>query len=310
MKAIRYHEFGSIEVLRHEEVERPVPGPGQVLVKVAATSFNPVDDHIRLGVLAEMIPTSLPITPGLDLAGTVAELGDELSGLKVGDQVIAMFPLDVHGGAAEYAVLAADLLAAAPRSVELADAASLPLTGLAARQAAVELAQIGAGQTVLVNGAGGAVGGFVVQLAAEAGAKVTAVDGPQHAERLREYGAERVIGPLDLDAGPAVVGGPFDVVINHVRLAPEDLPKLTSYVADGGIVVSSAGPVPADEDRSVRTAGVWVGPDAAHLADLVSRVDQGRLKLHVVDRRPLVELPAVHEEASTGRLTGKTVIVV
>jgi NADPH:quinone reductase-like Zn-dependent oxidoreductase len=310
VKAVRYHEFGSTEVLRHEEVERPVPGPGQVLVKVAATSFNPVDDHIRLGVLAEMIPTSLPITPGLDLAGTVAELGDELSGLKVGDQVIAMFPLDVHGGAAEYAVLAADLLTAAPRSVELADAASLPLTGLAARQAAVELAQIAAGQTVLVNGAGGAVGGFVVQLAAEAGAKVTAVDGPQHAERLREYGAERVIGPLDLDAGPAVVGGPFDVVINHVRLAPEDLPKLTSYVADGGIVVSSAGPVPADEHRSVRTAGVWVGPHAAHLADLVSRVDEGRLKLHIGDRRPLVELPAVHEEASTGRLTGKTVIVV
>ena len=309
MKAIRYHAFGSIEVLRHEEVERPVPGPGQVLVKVAATSFNPVDDHIRLGVLAEMIPTPLPITPGLDLAGTVAELGDEISGLKVGDQVIAMFPLDAPGGAAEYAVLAADLLTAAPRSVELADAASLPLTGLAARQA-VELARIAAGQTVLVNGAAGAVGGFVVQLAVDAGAAVTAVDGPQHADRLRGYGAERVIGPLDLDAAPAAVGGPFDVVINHVRLAPEDLPKLTAYVADGGIVVSSAGPVPADEDRSVRTAGVWVGPHAAHLADLVGRVDEGRLKLHVVDRRPLVELPAVHEEASNGTLTGKTVIVV
>jgi NADPH:quinone reductase-like Zn-dependent oxidoreductase len=310
VKAIRYHEFGSIEVLRHEEVERPVPGPGQVLVKVAATSFNPVDDHIRLGVLSEMIPTPLPITPGLDLAGTVAELGDEISGLKVGDQVIAMFPLDVHGGAAEYAVLATDLLTAAPRSVELADAASLPLTGLAARQAAVELAQIAAGQTVLVNGAGGAVGGFVVQLAADAGAKVTAVAGPQHAERLRGYGAERVIGPLDLDAGPAAAGGPFEVVINHVRLAPQDLPKLTSYVADGGIVVSSAGPVPADEDRSVRSAGVWVGPHAAHLADLVRRVDEGRLRLHVVDRRPLRDLPSVHEEASNGKLTGKTVIVV
>jgi NADPH:quinone reductase-like Zn-dependent oxidoreductase len=310
VKAIRYHEFGSTEVLRHEEVERPVPGPGQALVRVAATSFNPVDDHIRLGVLAGMIPTPLPITPGLDLAGTVAELGDGITGLKVGDQVIAMFPLDMHGGAAEYAVLAADLLTAAPRSVALADAASLPLTGLAARQAAVELAHIAAGQTVLVNGAGGAVGGFVVQLASDAGAKVTAVDGPQHAQRLRGYGAERVIGPLDLDAGPAAAGGPFDVVINHVRLAPEDLPKLTSYVADGGIVVSSAGPVPADENRSVRTAGVWVVPHAAYLAELVSRVDEGRLKLHVVDRRPLAELPAVHEEASNGKLTGKTVIVV
>jgi NADPH:quinone reductase-like Zn-dependent oxidoreductase len=310
VKAIRYHEFGSIEVLRREEVERPVPGAGQVLVKVAATSFNPVDDHIRLGVLAEMIPSPLPITPGLDVAGTVAELGAGVSGPQVGDQVIAMFPLDAHGGSAEYAVVAADLVTAAPRSIALIDAASLPLTGLAAHQATVELAEVKAGQTVLVNGAGGAVGSIVVQLAADAGAKVTAVDGPQHADRLRGYSAEKVAGPLDLDAGPAAVGGPFDVVVNHVRLAPEELAKLTPYVADGGIVVSSAGPVPADEARSVRTASVWVAPNGSHLADLVSRVDDGRLKLHIVDRHPLEELPTVHQDASNGKLLGKTVIVV
>ncbi|MDR7276418.1 NADP-dependent oxidoreductase [Catenuloplanes atrovinosus] len=310
MKAIRYHEFGGAGVLRREEVERPVPGAGQVLVKVAATSFNPVDDHIRLGVLAELIPTPLPITPGLDVAGTVAELGEGVDGLRVGDPVIGMFPLDVHGGAAEYAVIAADLVAAAPRSLTLADAAALPLTGLAARQAAIELAGIEAGQTVLVNGAGGAVGGIVVQLAADAGATVTAVDDLRHADRLRGYGAAHVTGPLDLDAGPAAVGGPFDVVVNHVRLAPEDLARLTAYAADGGTIVSSAGPVPADESRSVRTAGVWVGPHGGHLADLVDRVDRGRLRLHVVDRRPLDDLPAVHRDAATGTLPGKTVILV
>jgi NADPH:quinone reductase-like Zn-dependent oxidoreductase len=310
MKAIRYHRFGSTEVLREEEVERPTPGAGQVLVHVVATSFNPVDDHIRLGVLAEAIPTPLPITPGLDVAGTVAELGAGVVGLQVGDPVIAMVPLDVHGGAAEYAVVAADLVATAPRNVVLADAAALPLSGLAARQAAVELAAVEAGQTVLVNGAGGAVGSLVVQLAVDAGATVTAVDDPRHAERLRRYGATEVVGPLDLDAGPAAVGGPFDVVVNHVRLAPEDLAKLTSYVADGGIAVSSAGPVPTDEERSTRTASVWVRPDGSHLADLVARVEDERLELHVVDRRPLEELPAVHEDAGNGRLPGKTVIVV
>jgi NADPH:quinone reductase-like Zn-dependent oxidoreductase len=309
VKAIRYHQFGTTEVLRQEEVERPVPAPGQVLVRVAATSFNPVDDHIRLGLLAEMIPTALPVTPGLDVAGTVVELGAGVSGVEVGDRVVAMSPLDTHGGAAEYAVLAADLVTPAPRTVDLADAASLPLAGLAAMQAAVELAEVRAGQTVLVNGAGGAVGSIVVQLAVDAGAAVTAVDAPAHAERLRGYGA-RVVGPLDLDAGPAAVSGPFDVVVNHVRLAPEDMARLTSYVADGGIAVSSAGPVPADEARGVRTAGVWVGPNAAHLADLVARVDDGRLALHVVDRRPLEELPAVHEDAGKGRLPGKTVITV
>ncbi|GAA3282901.1 NADP-dependent oxidoreductase [Dactylosporangium vinaceum] len=310
MKAIRYHEFGSAEVLRREDVERPVPGPGQVLVKVAATSFNPVDDHIRLGVLAEAIPTALPITPGLDVAGTVAELGAGVTGLRPGDEVIAMFPLDEHGGAAEYALVAADLVTAAPHSIALMDAAALPLTGLAARQAAVELARIEAGHTVLVNGAGGAVGSIVVQLAVDAGAKVTAVDGPQHVDRLSGYGAARVVGPLDLDAGPAAVDGPFDVVINHVRLAPGDLAKLTAYVADGGIVVSSAGQVPADDARSVRTAGVWVAPDASHLADLVARIDSGVLQLHIADRRPLDDLPAVHRDAGNGALPGKTVIVV
>lgn len=296
------------EVLRSEEVEIPVPGPGQVLVKVVATSFNPVDDHIRLGVLAEAIPTPLPITPGLDIAGTIVELGDGVAGLQIGDLVVGMFPLNEHGGAAEYAVIAADFVAAAPRSLPLADAAALPLTGLAARQAAIELAAIQAGQSVLVNGAGGAVGSIVVQLAVDAGATVTAVDGPQHADRLLQYGAARVVGPLDLDAGPSAVGGPFDVVINHVRLAPEGLANLTAYVADGGIAVSSAGAVPTDDARTVRSASVWVTPNGSHLADLVSRLDQGRITLNIVDRRPLQELRAVHEDAAQGKLLGKTVL--
>lgn len=94
MKAIRFHEFGSSEVLRYEDLDRPVPGTGQVLVRVAATSFNPVDDHIRAGVLAEMIPITLPYVPGIDLAGTVAELGADVTGLEVGDRVVAMLPLD------------------------------------------------------------------------------------------------------------------------------------------------------------------------------------------------------------------------
>lgn len=310
MKAIRYHEFGGTEVLLEEEVDRPTPGPGEVLVEVAATSFNPVDDHIRLGVLAEMIPTPLPITPGLDVAGTVAEMGENVEGFAVGDAVIGMFPLDAHGGAAEYAVIAASHLAAAPTTLPLADAAALPLTGLAALQATVELGQVTTGQTVLVNGAGGAVGSIVVQLAADAGATVTAVDGVQHADRLRSRGAANVVGPLDLDAGPGAVGGPFDVVVNHVRLAPGDLVKLTAFVADSGIAVSSAGTVPIDESRSTRTANVWVTPNGAGLADLVARLDDGRIELNIVGRRPLDQLRAVHEDAQAGNLSGKTIITV
>lgn len=310
MKAIRYHEFGSAAVLLEEEVDSPMPASGEVLVRVVATSFNPVDDHIRLGVLAEVIPTPLPITPGLDVAGTVIELGDGVDTFGVGDAVIGMFPLDAHGGAAEYAVIDEGHLTAAPTTLPLADAAALPLTGLAARQAAVELGQVSAGQTVLVNGAGGAVGSIVVQLADDAGATVTAVDGAQHAERLRAHGAANVVGPLDLNAGPGAIGGPFDVVVNHVRLSEDDLAKLTAFVADGGIAVSSAGAIPTDENRSTRAANVWVTPSGANLADMVARLDDGRIRLNVVDRRPLNQLRAVHEDAAAGTLSGKTVITV
>ncbi|MFG1772690.1 NADP-dependent oxidoreductase [Nocardia salmonicida] len=309
MKAIRFHEFGAGEVLRYEDIDRPVPAPGQVLVRVEATSFNPVDGHIRAGHLAEMIPIALPYVPGIDLAGTVVELGADVTSWAVGDRVVAMLPLDSAGGAAEFALVPAESLATAPQTIELVDAAALPLTGLAAWQSAFELAELKPGQTVLVNGAAGAVGSLVVQLAVDAGAQVTAVDAPQYVDRLRGYGAVRVEGPLDLADGPDAVGGPFQVVVNHVRVSPEKLAQLTNYVADGGIAVSSAGPIPEDTARGVRSESLWVRSDGAQLSELVAKVDAGKLHLHIVERRPMAELAEVHADAGAGRLTGKTVLL-
>ncbi|MXM68240.1 alcohol dehydrogenase catalytic domain-containing protein [Streptomyces sp. HUCO-GS316] len=309
MKAVRFHEFGSSEVLRYEDIDRPVPGAGQVLVRVAASSFNPVDDHIRAGALAEMIPITLPYVPGIDLAGTVEELGANVTDFQVGDQVVAMLPLDSAGGAAEYAAVPAESLAAAPRTIDLVDAAALPLTGLAAWQTVFELAELKSGQSVLVNGAGGGVGSLVVQLAVDAGAKVTAVDAEQHAERLRGYGAHQVLGPLDLDAGPAPVGGPFQVLVNHVRVSPDELAQLTAYVADDGVAASTAGPIPEDLARGVRSANLFVRPDGAQLAELVGKVDAGKVRTHVAAHRSVAELAAVHADAGAGRLPGKTVVL-
>lgn len=308
MKAVRYHAFGTTDVLRYEEVERPVPRAGQVLVRVAATSFNPVDDHIRAGALNALLPVALPYVPGIDLAGTVAEWGTGVSGWEVGDRVVAMLPIDSAGGSAEYVLAPAESLTAAPRAIDLVDAAALPLTGLAAWQALFELAELKPGQSVLVNGAAGAVGSLAVQLAVDAGAQVTAADGPQHAERLQGYGA-RAVGRLDFAEGPAAVGGPFDVVLNHVRGGEEAAAQLSRYVADGGVAVSSAGPIPEDPARSVRSADLWVRSEAAQLAELVARVDDGRLHLHIAARRPVAESRAVHEDAAGGRLTGKTVLI-
>ena len=309
MKAVRYHEFGGSDVLTYEDVERPAPGPGQVLVRVAATSFNPVDDHIRTGALAQMIPIAPPHVPGYDLAGTVAELGEGVTGLAVGDPVVGMLALDAAGASADYALAPQQALTAAPRTVDLADAASLPLTGLSAWQLLFELADLRAGQSVLVNGAGGAVGTLAVQLAVDAGAHVTAAAASRHAERLTGYGVGRVVDHLDLTAGPEVVGGPFEVLVNLVRVTPEQAQALTAFVADGGGAVSSGGAIPEDPARSTRSGNLWVRSDAGQLGELVAKVDAGKVAVHVADRRPLAELGAVHQDAATGQLRGKTVLV-
>jgi len=306
MKAVQYSSFGGPEVLTWADVDRPVPGPGQVLVRVVATSFNPVDDHIRAGHLARVIPTALPHVPGLDVAGVIDEVDAGVTGWEVGDRVLAMLPLDVAGGAAEHVAVDAEVLVAAPRTTALVDAATLPLVGLAARQAVVELARVHAGQTVLVNGAGGAVGSIAVQLALIAGAHVTATTSERHADRLRGYGVHRLVGRLDLTTDPVDVGGPFDVVLNHVRCSPQEATALAGFVVDGGVAVSSAGSVSRDR---ILSQDVWVRSDAASLAELVDHVDAGRLRLHVAARRPMAELAEVHVDARAGRLPGKTVLL-
>ena len=165
MKTVRFHEYGDPTVLRYEDVEQPVPGAGQVLLRVAATSFNGVDGNIRAGFMQGPIPVTLPHTPGIDVSGTVAALGPEVAGFAVGDQVIGFLPMAGDGAAAEYVLAPAEVLAAAPTSVPPADAAALPVVGLTAWQALFDHAKLTAGQRVLINGAGGAVGGYAVQLA-------------------------------------------------------------------------------------------------------------------------------------------------
>ncbi|GAB3566443.1 NADP-dependent oxidoreductase [Amycolatopsis endophytica] len=309
MKAVRYHSYGGSDVLVHEEAERPVPGAGQVLVQVAGTTFNPVDIGIRAGALREVFPVEFPHTPGIDVAGTVAELGAGVEGRQVGDTVVAFLPMNADGAAADYVLAPAEVLAPAPRTVELADAAALPVGGLTAWQALFEHADLRTGQTVLINGAGGAVGGYAVQLAHQAGAHVTGTASPRHTERLHRHGADRVIGHLDHTASPLTAeGAPFDVVVNLVTTTPEETAALADLVTDGGALVSTTTPPPDNPGRGIRTARVFVLSKPGQLAELVTRVDHGELHIDIADHRPLADLPAVHDEAASGRLAGKTVL--
>jgi NADPH:quinone reductase-like Zn-dependent oxidoreductase len=307
MKAMRYHSYGDSDVLVYEDADRPVAGPGQVVVKVAGAAFNPADAGIRGGYLQQAFPVAFPHIPGYDLSGIITDIGEGVSGWSAGDAVVAFLPIGVDGAAAEYAAAPAETLAVAPRTVELADAAALPSTGLTAWQALFDQAGLTAGQSILVNGASGAVGGYAVQLATQAGATVTATGDPHSTDRLRSYGAARIIDHTATPLLQAAAGQRFDVVLSLVRTTPQEATQLTDLVADGGTFLSTIpGPVTARD--GVRTVQVFVRSDAAELTGLVTRVDAGQLKIYVAQRRPLADLAAVHHEADAGRLAGKAVL--
>ena len=229
MKAMRFHSYGDSDVLVYEETERPVAGAGQVLVQVAGAAFNPLDVAIRGGYVQQAFPITFPHTPNYDLAGMITEVGPGVSGWQAGDRVVAVLAPAAPGAAAEYAVVPAEALAAAPRALDLADAAALPSVGLTAWQALFEQAGLQPGQRILINGAGGAVGGYAVPLAKQSGAIVTATASPGSAARVHGYGADQVIDHTVTPVTQELAGQRFDVVLNLVRTDPAETTRLAAW---------------------------------------------------------------------------------
>ena len=222
MKAVRFHEYGDPDVLRYEDVEQPIPGAGEVRIRVAATSFNAVDAGIRGGYLQGPFPVTLPHTPGIDVSGTVDALGEGVEDVTVGDAVVAFLPMTAPGAAAEFVIAPAEVMAAAPAKIPLPAAAALPTVGLTAWQALFDDVGLQEGQRVLINGAGGAVGGYAVQVAKRAGAHVIATATARSAERARLAGADEVIDYTNSSVADAVAE-PLDVLLNLAQIAPEEL---------------------------------------------------------------------------------------
>ena len=310
MKAVRFHEYGDPGVLRYEDVEQPVPGAGQVRLRVAASAFNLVDDGIRGGYLQGPFPVTLPHTPGIEVSGTVDAIGDGVTNVAVGDAVIGFLPMTADGAAAEYVIAPAEVLAAAPTSIPLPDAAALPMVGLTAWQALFDHAGLKSGQRVLINGAGGAVGGYSVQLAKQTDADVIATASPRSNDRVRSAGADEIIDHTTTKV-TAAVSEPVDVLLNLARITPDELVALVTLVRDGGVVVNTVPTIltPADEDRGVRAVGLFVRSDAEELSRLVELVNRGELRVDVAERVPLAEVPAVHAKAATGDLPGKVIVL-
>lgn len=308
MKAVQFHEVGGPEVLQYGEIEQPVPAAGQARLRVAASAYNAADNGMRAGFLP--IPIQLPHVPGYDVSGTVDAIGEGVTGLTVGDAVIAFLPMDRDGGAAEYVIAPAQAVVAAPTSIPLADAAALPSVALTAWQALFDDGRLTAGQRLLVVGAGGVVGKYAVQLAKRVGAHVIATASPRSADAVRAAGADQVIDHTATDLLVAL-DGQVDVLLNLAPIEPEQFAADVAAVRDGGVVVSTTAfmATPGDESRGVRAATVFVLPNRERLTELVALVDDGALTVEVTRRIPLADLPALHAEGAAGRIAGKVIVL-
>ena len=308
MKAVRYHEYGEPSVLRYEDVERPHPKFGQVLIRVAATAFNALDATMRAGYMQQVFSIQLPHTPRFDVSGTVAELGNDVDALAIGDAVIGFLPMTDDGAAAEFVVAPADMLTSAPKSIPLVEAAALPSASLTAWQALFEHTALQAGQRILINGAGGGVGGFAVQLAKGAGATVLATASGRSAAAVKAAGADHIVDYTREKLTEAVTE-PVDVVLNLVRTSDEEMSALVGLARNGGVLVTTTSPAHDDSKRDVRSVSMYVHPDPRELAAIVAKVDNNDIHIDVSATYPLSDLAQVHELSAAGKTRGKVLFV-
>ncbi|XVU21509.1 NADP-dependent oxidoreductase [Actinoplanes sp. CA-054009] len=284
MKAVVLHRLGGPDVLRYEDVPVPAPGPGEVLLRVAATSFNPGDAAIRAGRVD--YARGFPLIAGFDAAGTVVGVGPGVPEELVGLDRIAYLIRPQDGSTGQFVTAPADQLAPAPKTLPLALAATLPVAGLTAWQGIHEHLAVRPGQRILVNGAGGGVGRFAVQFAKLAGATVVGVAGPH--SLAAAWHADEVV-----DYTRGAPSGEFDGVFNT---APHiTVPRTKAYVS----ITAFAG---------VRPELMVVRPDAKQLAEISRLVDERGVTPGAVEHRPMAEMPEVHRLYEAGRLHGKVIL--
>ncbi len=306
MKAVRIHAFGGPEVLVYEDAPRPEPAAGDVLVKVHATALNPVDRFTRAGYLQGMVNFTLPLIPGLDLAGVVEAVGEGVTTVAAGDAVYGYSNMMRQGAYAEYAVVSPGEIAPKPASVDFETAASVPLAGLTAWQGLFGVGGLQPGQTVLIHGAGGGVGSFAVQFARAKGARVLATAGSDKIALLRDLGVAEAIDYTTTRFED--VARDVDVVFDTV--AGDLTERSFAVLKPGGIYVTPAGqPDPeAAAGRGVRASGMFTQANPADLTEIASVIDAGTVTPVVSTVLPLAEARRAHELLEAGHLRGKIVL--
>ena len=333
MKAVRLHAFGGPEVLRYEDAPRPRLAPGEVLVRVAAIGVNPPDWYLRDGMKSlppEWRPTpSFPIILGTDVSGTIAAVADDVDGFAVGDEVYSMvrFPergMDGAGAYAEIVSVPATQVARKPAHLDHVHAAAAPMSLLTAWQFLIDVghdepnplqphAHVPVpleGKTVLVNGAGGGVGHFAVQLAKWRGARVIAVASGKNEAVLRELGADEFIDYTKVAAHEVVRD--LDLVLDAVG-GPETGRFLPTIKPGGALFpVFPLGFTGQDEAErlGVTVSSVQVRSSGAQLAEVGRLLDNGAIRVAIDSSYPLADAARAHERAARGGIQGKIVLTV
>ena len=303
-KAVRFNQYGGIDVLQVVDVERPTAGPGQVLVNVKAAGINPGEASIRKGLLASRWPATFPSGQGSDLAGVVVALGEGVQGFSVGDEVIGF--TNKRASHAEFVVVEASDLTHRPRNVSWEVAGSLFVAGATA-YAAIRAVSLKKGDTLAVSGAAGGVGSIVVQLAVKEGAKVIGLAGPTHHQWLSDHGVipiaygegveERLRAATDnsLDAFIDTFGADYVELALKLGVRPERINTIINYEA-----VTKYG---------VKAEGSTQGASAEVLADLARRIDQGALEIPLAHVYPLTDVREAYRELEQRHTLGKIVLI-
>lgn len=305
MRLVTQRVFGGPEVLELVEADRPEPMPTEALVRVHAAGINPVDWKSRS---EEAYLGDPPYSVGWDVAGFVEEIGMGATGVTVGEEVLGMpwFPREA-AAYADYVTAPSRQFVRKPVNMTFAEAAGLPLAGLTAWQGLVDVADVRAGQRVLVDAAAGGVGHLAVQIAKARGAYVLGTASPRNHEFLRSIGVDRPIDYHD----PAADPGELDLVFG--LMGEDGDRRWLRFIRPGGLLVGVLSGVPEELERAarareVRTARLLVEPDRVGLLGLTDLVEKGSLRVHVSNSFPLEEVAAAHTLSEAGHVTGKIVL--
>ena len=301
MKAVVLHEYGGPDKLKYEDVPDPVAGAGEVLVRVAASSVNPIDFKMRSGAAKEMYPLELPTILGRDVSGVVRAVGEGVTGFAPGDKVMAL----TRKAYAELVVVPAAELTYVPEGLDLVEAAALPLVTLTGQQLITVGTKIQAGQTVLVSGAVGSVGRSAVWTAKKAGAVVIAGVKKSQLKDAEKLGVAQVLA-LD-DAGAMEKLGFIDAVADTVDGKTAEM--LLGKVKQGGVFASVVGlPGNAKLHPTIRAERVQVVPDAKALHELAEDVAAKRLVIPIDRMVPLAEAGKAQAAVEKGGI-GKVLLL-